>query len=156
MDDETFLSQFESCTLPFEQWTHRAHVKVAWLYLTAHPFDEALDRIRDGIKAYNAANDVPEGPGVGYSETMTQAFMRIIHATMEAYGELFPAETADKFCDTHPHLLHRTLLGVFYSPRGRSDLELEKHSFVEPDMCPLPFYEPEAGGDDRRSDGVTE
>lgn len=142
MDDDTFLSQFEACTLPFDQWTHRAHVKVAWLYLSRFGLDEALTRVRAGIKAYNAANDVPEGPGVGYSETMTHAFMHIIHATMQAYGELFPVKTADEFCDTHPHLLHRTLLRIFYSPEGRRDLAAEKVRFIEPDMCPLPRYRP--------------
>ena len=27
--DQDFLRAFEDCTLPFEQWKHRAHVKVA-------------------------------------------------------------------------------------------------------------------------------
>ena len=67
--------------------------------------------------------------------------MQIIHATMQAYGEVFPATSADDFCDTHPHLLHRTLLRVFYSPSGR-DPEAEEDRFVEPDMGPLPRYVP--------------
>ncbi len=141
MDDESFLAEFEACTLPFEKWSHRAHVKVAYLYLEAHSLEEATDRIRAGIKAYNATNNVPQGPGMGYNETMTQAFMRIIHATMQAYGEVLPVNSADEFCDTHPHLLHRTLPRIFYSPRGR-DPEAEEYGFVEPDMCPLPKYEP--------------
>ena len=142
MDDGTFLAQFEACTLPFDQWTHRAHVKVAWLYLRKHSLDEATARIRAGIKAYNAANDVPDGPGEGYNETVTHAFMHIMHATMQAYGELFPAKTADEFCDIHPHLLHRSLMRIFYSPDGRKDLAAEKVCFVEPDMCDLPRYRP--------------
>ena len=28
-----FLAAFESCTLPFEQWTHRAHLRMALLVL---------------------------------------------------------------------------------------------------------------------------
>ena len=42
MSDDEFLAQFENCTLPFDQWTHRAHVRVAYLYLRRHPFREAL------------------------------------------------------------------------------------------------------------------
>ena len=42
MDDEELFKQFENLSLPFAQWTHRAHVKVAYLYLSAHPFDQAL------------------------------------------------------------------------------------------------------------------
>jgi len=25
VDDDTFLTQFEACTLPFEQWAYRVH-----------------------------------------------------------------------------------------------------------------------------------
>ena len=62
MEDAEFLSRFEGVRLPFEQWTHRAHVKVAYLYLRRHPFEEALDRMRLGIRAFNAVHRVEEGP----------------------------------------------------------------------------------------------
>lgn len=140
-DDAAFLARFEGRALPFDQWTHRAHVKVAYLYLRRHGLEEAINRMRAGVKAYNAANKVPQGPGMGYNETVTVAFMHILHATMQAYGDVFPTASADEFCDTHPHLLHRSLLRVFFSPRGR-DPAAEEYGFVEPDMCPLPRYEP--------------
>src|SRR5579862_7404765 len=110
MDDRDLLTQFESCALPFSQWTHRAHVKVAYLYLKAYPFDEALSRIRQHIKAYNAANNRPEGPTMGYNETTTQAFLRLVDTTMRAYGEVFPTPDADSFCDAHPQLMTRNVL----------------------------------------------
>ena len=78
MDDPELLRQFESCSLPFEQWTHRTHVKVAYLYLRRRPFAEALASMRGGVQAYNAANNVPEGPREGYNETTTHAFMVLI------------------------------------------------------------------------------
>ena len=31
MDDTELLRHFETLTLPFDQWTHRAHVRVAFL-----------------------------------------------------------------------------------------------------------------------------
>ncbi len=71
MDDSELLRQFESCTLPFELWTHRAHVRVAYTYLTRYSFDEAMDRIRIAIKRYNAHNNRPDGPLEGYNETTT-------------------------------------------------------------------------------------
>ena len=86
MDDETLLRRFEDCTLPFAEWTHRAHVRVGYLYLIRYPFPEALERVRKGIQAYNAAHDVEEGPTSGYNETTTQAFLRLIAATMLSYG----------------------------------------------------------------------
>jgi len=61
MTEDELLRRFEDLTLPLAQWTHRAHVQVAYAYLSAHPFDEALDRMRRGIRAYNAANHVEDG-----------------------------------------------------------------------------------------------
>ena len=74
MNDQEFLSRFEDCTLPFAEWTHRAHVKVAFLYVRDNSFERAIEKICAGINAYNAVNDVPEGPMVGYNETTTVAF----------------------------------------------------------------------------------
>src|SRR5882762_1664118 len=137
MDDAAFLKSFEDLSLPFAQWTHPAHVKVGFLYLRAHPFEEALKRIRGGIKAYNAANQVPEGPTSGYNETTTHAFLHLIAATMAAYGEAMPTPTADVFCDTHPQLMTRNALRFFYSPQRRMHPQA-KTIFIEPDLAPLP------------------
>ena len=137
MTDVEFLGQFESLTLPFNEWTHRAHVKVGYLYLKNHAFDEALRRMRRGIQAYNAANKVPESATSGYNETTTHAFLHLIAATMTAYGRTHPAETADAFCDVHPQLMTRHALRLFYSPQRRMDPRA-KAEFVEPDLAPLP------------------
>lgn len=134
INDDDFLRQFESQTLPFEQWTHRAHVKVAYLILRNHSFDEALIRLRRGIKAYNAANNVGEGLTMGYHETMTHAFLHLIHTTINVHGA---AETADKFCDEQPQLLQKRALRFFYSKDRIISVEA-KANFVEPDLAPLP------------------
>jgi hypothetical protein len=137
MTDDEHLRAFEELTLPFEQWTHRAHVKVAFTYLRRHPFDEALRRMRDGVKAYNARHGVPEGPTSGYNETTTHAFLHLVAATVHAYGTTHPTPDADAFCDTHPQLMTRHALRLFYSPERRMH-PLAKTQFVEPDLAPLP------------------
>lgn len=140
MDDRELLAQFESLALPFAQWTHRAHVKIAFLYLREHGFDAALEMLRRNIKAYNTANHVPDTPTSGYNETTTQAFLHLIHATMRAYGQAFPTPTADAFCDAHPQLQHRHALRLFYSPARRMHPDA-KTTFIEPDLAPLPRVE---------------
>jgi hypothetical protein len=141
VDDDTLLRRFEDLTLPFEQWTHRTHVKVAWIYLSRHPLDEAIGRMRAGIKVYNAANDVPEGPMTGYNETTTQAFMRIMDAVRQAYEPVFPAADADTFCDTHPQLMSKHILRLFYSPERRMHPDA-KARYVAPDLAALPCFPP--------------
>jgi hypothetical protein len=135
--DDAFLAAFEGRALPFAEWTHRAHVKVAYLYLGRHPLPVALGKIRAGIRAYNAANAVPESPTSGYNETTTVAFVHLVAATMAAYGAAFPTPTADAFCDAHPQLMTRHALRLFYSPQRRMDPRA-KTEFVEPDLAPLP------------------
>jgi len=134
MDDADFLREFESRALPFERWSHRAHVRVAYLNLRRLRFDAALSRIREGIVAYHAATGVPEGPRMGYHETVTHAWVRIIAAAMHHYG---PGERSEEFCAEQPHLLHRTLLRLFYT-RERLSCAEAKGRFVEPDIARLP------------------
>jgi hypothetical protein len=118
MTDDALLQLFEDLSLPFAQWTHRAHVKVAYLYLRSHPFHEALVRIRRAIKAYNAANHVPDGPTSGYNETTTHAFLQLVAATMSAYDSVLTTDGADAFCDAHPQLMTRHVCGCITRPSG--------------------------------------
>ena len=74
---------------------------------------------------------------VGYNETTTQAFMRIIHAVMIEYEAVFPTESADEFCDTHPQLMSSKILRLYYSPDQRMHPDA-KTKFVEPDLALLP------------------
>jgi len=137
MSDDELVNAFETLTLPFEQWTHRAHVKVALTYLKRHSFSEALDKMRSGIIAYNSKNQVPEGPTSGYNETTTHAFLHLIAATAAAYGQVISISDADAFCDNHPQLMTRHCLRFFYSPSRRMDPR-GKTEFIEPDLTPLP------------------
>src|SRR3954469_1210730 len=140
MSDDELLNAWTGLTLPFDQWTHRAHVRVALTLLRRHGFEEALRRIRAGVQAYNAAHAVPESPTSGYNETTTHAFLHLIAATTAAYGRTHPAPDADAFCDTHPQLMTRHALRLFYSPDRRTH-PLAKTTFVEPDLAPLPLMD---------------
>jgi len=134
MSDAAFLKAFEDCTLPFAEWKHRAHLKVAYLYLRQQPFAQALERMRTNIQRYNAATNTPESLERGYHETMTVAWLRLVHFTLCEYG---PAARADEFLDTQEHLLNRKALRFFYS-RDRLVSLRAKSEFVPPDLTPLP------------------
>lgn len=129
MTDDEFLAAFEATTLPRPAWTHEAHVRMAWLYLTRLPFDQAVQRARAGIRAYNAA----QGNHTGYHDTVTVAFVRLIAARLTA-GEGFVA-----FLARNPDLLdrHRPSLGRHYS-RATLESAAARERFVEPDLLPLP------------------
>lgn len=133
-DDSAFIEAFETRTLPFSEWCHAAHIRMAWIYLTRHGFDGALARARDGIQAFNKANNVVDAPLSGYHETITHAWLRVVNATIRGQD---PCSTSLEFLEAHPHLRVRTLLRVFYSKERILSPEA-KSRFVPADLTPLP------------------
>jgi len=132
--DDEHLRQFEDQSLPLNHWNHRAHLKVAYLYLTRFSFDEALCRMRSGVQAYNAAHGIADSLTSGYHETMTHAWLHLIQATLQQFG---PAVSADAFFDAQSQLSEKRTLLLFYS-RDRIMSKDAKASFVAPDLAPLP------------------
>lgn len=77
-----FVAAFESHELPFPEWTHRAHLTVAAWYVLWYGPDVALDRVREGIRAYNAAHGVVQTPTHGYHETITRFYVWLVSRAM--------------------------------------------------------------------------
>ena len=134
ISDAAFLEKFENASWQPEDWHHREHIKVAYLYLCRFPFETAVERVRAGIQKLNAAHKTPEELTRGYHETMTQAWMRLVYATLSEFG---PADTADQFLDQQPQLLSKRALLFFYS-RDRIMSAEAKYGFVEPDLASFP------------------
>lgn len=131
MDEDEFLKIFESCRFPLAEWKHLPHVTVAYLYLQRYSYEDALQRIRDAIQAHNAAHKVIGG----YHETLTQVWLRIVHAMMVAHGR---GDSARNFFNRHSYLLNRMLPLLYYS-YGRIMSATARAGFVEPDLAPLPL-----------------
>jgi hypothetical protein len=134
----SLVRAFESCTLPWERWTHAAHLTVALWHLLHYEWAEAVERVRCGIKRYNAANGVVTTRERGYHETLTIFWMRYVRAFLEAnYNEgcslASLANALVEHADRNAPLEHysRELL---FSWEARLD-------FVEPDLKALPAEE---------------
>lgn len=96
MDDDAFVKAFENATLPPGTFHHSDHVRLAWIYLTRHPFTEAFAKFVEGLKRFATANGVP---GL-YHETITCAYLFLIRERIEsepadASWETFLAANAD-------------------------------------------------------------
>jgi len=133
-DDEIFLRKFETAALPREEWHHREHIKVAYLYLLRYPFEQAIEMMRAGIKKLNAAHGTPETPTRGYHETMTQAWVRLVRVTLDEYG---PGRNASDFFEQHPQLSQPKVLRLFYS-RELITSAAARANFLPPDLAALP------------------
>ncbi len=138
-NDNGFLASFEARTL--DALPHRDHIKVAYLYLLRYPLDDAIVKVRTGLQALAIAWDAPtDNLEKGYHETMTQAWVRLVHLTLNDGGA---AECADAFCDQYPKLMQKTFLDLFYSREHLMTWEA-KRQFVEPDRAP--FISARSGG----------
>ena len=132
-DDDTFLSRFEGRTLPETEWTHLAHVRVAWLHLSRHSPDTALRRVCDGILRYNTeVLDRPEK----YSETVTVAFLHVVLGRMRTTEswDSFSTRIDDLLDPKTPILLNYYSQEVLFSDAARLQ-------FVEPDLAELPCFD---------------
>ncbi|CAF2525670.1 unnamed protein product [Rotaria sp. Silwood2] len=67
LDDYEFLKQFESCTL--KSWSHKTHLRMAWLYLTRDARGAGVIKIFDGIK--NFIDNCPIAIKTTFHFTMT-------------------------------------------------------------------------------------
>ena len=127
----TLARQHNNCTLPYENWTHRAHIAVALYYLQSMSLEDATRKLRVNIHAYNTV----KGDGMGYSETITVLFMKKI-----AY-ELQQRESKPGIVDELERLLDIcTIEWVYnyYSPQLIWSQQA-RQEWVEPDLKPLDF-----------------
>ena len=74
MSDEELIRCFESTTLSAEQFTHEAHVRLAWWYLTHLPLLEAVAAFSAGLRRFAAS----KGAAGKYHETVTVAWLLVV------------------------------------------------------------------------------
>lgn len=129
------VAGFEDGTLPREEWTHAAHLTMALWYLVHYPADEAVRRIRDGIKHYNAAVGVISTPTSGYHETLTLFYIRTMKRFVETTTSGLPTES---LVET---MLESDIAGREYPLRFYTKERLfspeARAAWAEPDICAL-------------------
>lgn len=100
MTDEEFLQQIEACTLPKEAFTHRNHVRLAWLYLSDRAGGDPDSRIATTIQRY--ATSI--GKATKYDHELTIRWMGRVKSAMATT----PAQTFDTFIERQPALLSKS------------------------------------------------
>ena len=149
MTDGQFLVKIEKRQLARSEWTHEAHVRMAWLYVTkTESYRDARSKVRTGIKKLSAtfqvqsaapcgatqpAEPATEAKPISFHETITTAFVRLISARAR------PGETFTTFRKRNPELFDRKLSALLkhYSPKLLFSEEA-KTTFAQPDLEPLP------------------
>ena len=127
---ESLVRRMEDCTLPREEWTHRAHLSVAVWYLFQFPRKVATERIRAGVQRYN----VSLGNTTGYHETITLSWVAIVasflrDASAEKTLAELATEAAARFGASDYLLRHFSKERLFS--------EAARREWVDPDLNPL-------------------
>ena len=128
--DEEFLHAFEDLSFPADQFHHREHIRVAWLYLKSSDATRAAELMAIGIRRF--ANH--HGATEKYHRTLTLAWMRLVAA---ALVETPDGHNFSQFLVEHRELGEKELLKKYYSSE-LLQTEAAREGWVEPDLQPLP------------------
>jgi hypothetical protein len=128
--DEDFLRAFEDLSFPADQFHHREHIRVAWLYLKSSDATRAAERMAAGIRRF--ANH--HGATQKYHHTLTLAWMRLVAAAMVETPE---GTNFTQFLAEHQELGDKDLLRKYYSSELLQTTRA-REGWVEPDLQPLP------------------
>lgn len=131
---EALVKAWSELTLPFAEWTHRAHLTVALWHVLRYPPEEALDRVRAGIQAYNLSQGVEQTPEGGYHETLTRIWMAVVQDYVSRCGPGPIEELAPGLWET---CQDQKLALRFYTRERLLSWEA-RTTFVEPDRLALP------------------
>jgi hypothetical protein len=124
MTDSDFVAAFEDCSLGEEQFHHRDHIRLGWIYLGEMSLLDALSRYSAGLRRYAASRGKPDR----YHETITLAFLLLIQERRRPGGTWQDFETAngDLF------RWNPSILSTYYRPETLASSEARR-SFVLPD-----------------------
>lgn len=129
--DEFFRERFEACELSAADFPHRAHLRLAYIYLALYPPEVAQEKMETALRKFLAHLGAPPSK---FHHTLTAAWMRAVRHFMDRVG---PTESFAGFAERAAPLLDKDIMLTHYTP----DLlwsEEARARFVEPDLQPIP------------------
>jgi hypothetical protein len=130
LTDQEFVRKFEACQLSNDNFHHRDHIRLAFIYLQRYSELEARGCIAGAIRKFAAHH----GQSGKYHETLTVAWLRLVGSAMSRV----PRDASfDELTIAAPDLLDKRTIEKFYSSAALSS-EDARTFWVEPDLQPLP------------------
>jgi hypothetical protein len=133
--DREFRQAFETGAYAPADFSHRAHVRLAYVYLVGAELEPALERYRAALQSFLSHHGIP---ATKYHETLTRAWILAVHHFMHRSPE---AVSAEDFIARNPLLLDGKIMLTHYS----ADLlfsDAARAQFAEPDLDPIPRHPP--------------
>lgn len=134
-DLDHFAARFVACRIPKAEWTHLAHLAIGMWHIHTYGANEALTRLRNGIRRLNDSHGTPNTETSGYHETVTRAYVQLLAQFLDACPSAMPlAERLSRLIASP--LAEREALLEFYS-RERLMSPQARAGWVEPDITDL-------------------
>jgi hypothetical protein len=131
--DVEFRMAFEAGAIAPADFSHRSHVRLAYVYLADTDVNLALERMRGALLVFLTRNDIPASK---YHGTLTRAWIlavdHFMHCTPVTTG-------SDDFIARNPVLLDAKIMLTHYSA-GLLFSDAARRDFVEPDLDPIPRH----------------
>ncbi len=132
--DIEFKNRMESCDFPASDFSHRAHLRLAYLYLTENNTQESAERMRNTLNRFLIHNGVDPSK---FHETLTKSWVLAVHHFMKKTGS---SASADDFIDKNPEMLDTNIMLTHYSAEVLFS-DKARAEFVQPDRDPIPRHE---------------
>ena len=132
--DRAFRSDFEEGRVTPAQFDHRAHVRLAYVYLIEGGVDTAADAMRNALLAFLERHRIDPAK---YHETLTRSWILAVRHFMERTPA---ASSADEFIAANPLLLDSKIMLTHYSASFLFSPEA-RGQFVEPDLEAIPRHD---------------
>jgi hypothetical protein len=128
---DQLIEAFLNRSLPKADWTHQAHLRVGLWHVYQYGLEEALARLREGIRRLNESHSTANTDTGGYHETITRVFVLVMDRFLAAADRSRSLDdlTAD-FIARYP----KSDLPLRYYSRERLFSVQARRDWVEPDV----------------------
>jgi hypothetical protein len=106
--DRSLRDAFDTFAVPPEEFTHEAHVPLAYAYLAELDVEPAVQRMREALLKFLEHNDIPLSK---FHETITRAWVLAVRHFMNKSS----SSSASDFIAMNPELLASKIMLTHYS-----------------------------------------
>ncbi|MCH6255363.1 hypothetical protein MLD52_02300 [Puniceicoccaceae bacterium K14] len=132
--DLEFKRLVESCEYPIAAFNHRAHLRLAYVYLSISDSEYSVEQMRRALSRLLQHNGVDPSK---YHETLTKSWIFAVYHFMNQSGS---SSSADELIDAHPEMLDAEIMLSHYSAEVLFS-EKARKEFVEPNLTQIPSYD---------------
>ena len=131
--DREFRAAFEVGAYAPANFSHRAHIQLAYVYLATNDVERAAELMRASLMNFLKMHGITP---TKYHETLTRGWILAVHHFMHRCPT---ALSADDFIAREPMLLDSRIMLTHYSTELLFS-QRARAEFVEPDRDPIPRY----------------